>query len=92
MSEFEAAGRLLDRRIEDANGRLVGRVDDLLLDISSGQIEYVLIALRDRSEVATEIVTVPWSLVQPKTRSRLRWRIGVERTVLERIAADKRSR
>ena len=92
MNDFEPAGKLFDRKIEDANGTVVGRVEDLLLDVASGQIEYVLIALRNGEGTHVETVTVPWSLVLAKTRGRQRWRIGVERTVLERLAMERYGR
>lgn len=85
MGEFEPAGRLFDRQVEDANGKLVGRVDDVLLDIGSGQIEYVLITLPRQDGDQPETITVPWSLIRVKTRKRRRWRIGVDKTVLERL-------
>ena len=87
MSDFEPAGRLFDRQVEDVNGKLVGRVEDLLVDIRSGQIEYVLIALPQGGS-RMETITIPWSLVTADTRRRTRWRVGVNKTVLERLVVS----
>jgi sporulation protein YlmC with PRC-barrel domain len=92
MNDFEAAGRLFDRQIEDANGILVGRVEDLLIDTASGQIEYVLIGVPRQDSRDVETITVPWSLIIANTRRRSRWRVGVDKTVLERIVAGQRGR
>jgi sporulation protein YlmC with PRC-barrel domain len=92
MDEFEAAGRLFDRQIEDSSGALVGRVEDLVVDLTSGQIEYVLIALPRQDSAECETVTVPWSLIVTNTRTRSRWRVGVDKTVLERAVSERRRR
>jgi sporulation protein YlmC with PRC-barrel domain len=92
MNEFETAGRLFDRQIEDTNGALVGRVEDLLVDVTSGKIEYVLITLPYQANERRETVTVPWSLIVASTRTRSRWRIGVDKTVLQRAVAERRRR
>lgn len=90
MNEFEAAGRLFDRQIEDTSGALVGRVEDLVVDVTSGQIEYVLITLPQQDNAASETITVPWSLIVASTRTRSRWRVGVDKTVLERAVLERR--
>ena len=87
MSDFEPAGRLFDRQVEDVNGKLVGRVEDLLVDIRSGQIEYVLIGLPQGGN-RMETITIPWSLVTADTRRQTRWRVGVNKTVLERLVVS----
>lgn len=90
MNEFETAGRLFDRQIEDPSGALVGRVEDLLVDVRSGKIEYVLITLPYQADARSETVTVPWSLIIASSRTRRRWRVGVDKTVIQRAVAERR--
>ena len=89
MSDFEPAGRFFDKQIEDVSGTVVGHVEDMLVDVGSGQIEYVLIALPGNDGHRAETITIPWSLVIPDTRRHRRWRVCVRKTVLERLAPTR---
>lgn len=86
MSAFAPASKLLDRRVQDASGEVVGRVSELLMDVDRGQIEYVLIALIDGEAGRGVEVTVPWSIVRTDTRKVDQWRLTVNRQALESIA------
>jgi sporulation protein YlmC with PRC-barrel domain len=85
MDEFEAAGRLFDRQIEDSSGALVGRVEDLVVDLTSGQIEYVLIALPRQDSAECETVGVDKTVLERAVSERRRRHRADSRRLARRV-------
>ena len=86
MSAFAPATKLINRRVRDARGEIVGRVSELLMDVDRGQIEYVLISLSSGFDGRRAEATVPWSIVRADTRNVDQWYLTVNRRALESIA------
>lgn len=48
--------------VRNRRGERLGRIEDLVLDVEGGRIEYALLALEgDSSQATRRMVTVPWS-------------------------------
>jgi len=60
LGEFKVAGRspLLKRPVTDRSGRVIGTIESLIMDSTTGQIEYVVVSLPDS---ATSLQAVPWA-------------------------------
>ena len=87
MTAFEPASKLFDLEIRDAQGEFVGWVSELLMDVSRGQIEYVLITLPAERPHRAARVTVPWSIVRAESRRNDRWQLSVNKAALEKLAS-----
>lgn len=86
MTAFEPASRLFELEVQDPHGEFVGWVSELLMDLSRGQIEYILITLpSDRSRGASR-VTVPWSVIRTDSRQREQWKVTVNKAAIEKLA------
>ena len=86
MMAFEPASKLFELQVQDVRGEFVGWVAELLMDVTRGQIEYVLIRLSSKGKREPVQVTVPWSVVRADTRTSERWQVSVNKSVLERLA------
>jgi sporulation protein YlmC with PRC-barrel domain len=55
---------IIDRPVEDADGEIIGTVEDVLISTNEGEVPYLLVA-RDEDAAATgdELIPVPWALV-----------------------------
>lgn len=60
---------LLGHEIVDLEGRPIGELDDIVLDIASGRIAYVFIALNQR-KYPDQRVVAPWNalFIEPETQ------------------------
>ncbi len=58
-SESKAISSLVDMQVLHPGGKFLGSVDELLVDIRSGRITYVIARCRDGRRK-----TIPWHLVQ----------------------------
>ena len=56
-----AVSRLLRRPVEDPGGEKLGHVDDLVVDLQAGRIEFVRLRVHDPEGQARRFVLVPWS-------------------------------
>ena len=56
--------RIVERDLRRADGELLGRVDELLVDLQSGRIEYVLAVGRH-----SQRLQFPWSSIMLKNGS-----------------------
>jgi sporulation protein YlmC with PRC-barrel domain len=59
MGEFKVAGRdsLLHSPVKDQDGKTLGKIESLIMDSKTGQIEYAVISLQDS---ANALQAVPW--------------------------------
>jgi sporulation protein YlmC with PRC-barrel domain len=58
--------QILDSEIVDRNGRVLGKVRDLVLDAGvSGSVSYVLVTLPASSHDSAHTVALPWSVLAP---------------------------
>ncbi|MBA3564161.1 MAG: PRC-barrel domain-containing protein [Gammaproteobacteria bacterium] len=56
------ASTIFDGDVHNGRGEHLGRIEDLVLDVEEGRIEYALLALDERSAAGVRrVVTVPWS-------------------------------
>lgn len=56
--------QILDSEIVDRDGRVLGKVHDLVLDVGvSGTVSYVLVTLPPASHESAHTVALPWSLL-----------------------------
>lgn len=60
--ETRRASMIFDGLVRNGRGEQLGRIEDLVLDLEDGRIEYALLALDERGSAgARRVVTVPWS-------------------------------
>jgi sporulation protein YlmC with PRC-barrel domain len=57
-----AAGALKGERVHNYAGEDLGKVDDLVLDLGSGRIAYVIISLGGFLGIGDKLFAVPWEL------------------------------
>lgn len=60
MGEFKVAGRhsLLNSPVKDQEGKTIGKIESLIMDSQTGQIEYAVLSL---PESANALQAVPWA-------------------------------
>jgi len=97
-SRFSRLSGLLELAVVDVDGDVVGRIEDLLVDVRDGSIQYVRVVLEEPQGSAKagagpprvsrrRVLTVPWSAVRIEPELAVaRWRIAARRATLERIA------
>ena len=54
---------LMGRPIVDRNGKDIGRLHEIMLDLSTGRIAYAAIELRRQVASSTQCVVVPWNAI-----------------------------
>ncbi|MGH8495587.1 MAG: PRC-barrel domain-containing protein [Gammaproteobacteria bacterium] len=61
-TDARRASRIFEGVVRNGRGEHLGRIEDLVLDLEDGRIEYALLTL-DEHEMAgvRRVVTVPWS-------------------------------
>jgi sporulation protein YlmC with PRC-barrel domain len=62
MSHKIAAGTLRGERVRNFAGQDLGRVDELVLDLDSGRISYVIVSLGGFLGIGDKLFAVPWEL------------------------------
>jgi sporulation protein YlmC with PRC-barrel domain len=82
---FQPISALRGRRVVDPDGKAVGRIHDVLLDLRDGRIEYICIALSETAGAARREAVVPWSALRVDLRAG-RWQVAARRSVIEDIA------
>lgn len=64
MRRFQPLSAIQDRKVVDPSGVHVGRVHDILFDLSDGRIEYVCIAVASNVRIEPYEAVVPWSALR----------------------------
>jgi sporulation protein YlmC with PRC-barrel domain len=84
---FEPLTRLSGTLIRDSQGEFVGRLTDLIVDVSDARLAYLSIALHPLNGGDDRFrVTVPWSIVTVERGANGGLRVAVRRKTLMRIA------
>lgn len=86
-----AASILKGARVHNVAGEGLGKVDDLVLDLHSGRITYVVISLGGFFGIGDKLYAVPWELfsVRPGEPELV---VDVERALLENAPGFNRTR
>lgn len=85
MTEFCPVSSLLNHRVLDGDGDLVGTVRELLMDPVEGRIVYVRLTLQCEDDTRSHSVVVPWSLMKVDPSRREECQIGVRGSTLRRM-------
>lgn len=84
---LELFTRLSGTSIRDSRGERVGRLTDLIVDVSDARLAYVRIALHPLNGGNDRFrVTVPWSIVSVDRGAGGELRVAVRRETLMRLA------
>ncbi len=57
----------IDRSVRDPDGDVVGRLRDLTIDLSTGQVAYAIVAWQSAVDEDAPHYAIPWSSVQQST-------------------------
>lgn len=92
MPAYEQISRLMNSEVFDRSGRPSGEIKDVLVDVTEGRIEYVLLALPPDGLRRVRYVTVPWSIFANAEEVDGRCKISVRREALERMQTTRSAR
>ena len=59
---------LVANKLYDAEGNLVGRLEEMVLDVRTGCVRHVVVALGGFLGIGRQRFAVPWSALQPDAR------------------------
>jgi len=62
------ASEMLGRSVEDRQSRIVGTVEDVMFDLGSGRITYVILAVEDMPNVDEKWVAIPLNVFRLDTQ------------------------
>jgi len=65
QSKSLRANDLIGDQVRTAGGEILGKIEDLILDPTTGSILYAVISFPGTSAVADKLHPVPWSLLRP---------------------------
>ena len=86
MNKFSVLSEIHDKRVLDNEGKPVGFIRDLLLDLDEGRIEYVCIRLDASKRTTHHEVIVPWSSLTTDAITGSDWIVAASHSVLRRMA------
>lgn len=77
QTEYEQAGKLLGYKLLTWEGEKYGRIADLVTDLGSGYVLYIVAAIPRAREAGVRLVPVPFSYLIPE-KNKQRYRIGFQ--------------
>lgn len=80
---------LLDEHVRDTQGRDIGRVEDLILDASSGTIDFALVKFGGVLGMGTKYHLIPWPMLAVDTERRT-FRMNVTKEQVDRAPSFDR--
>jgi sporulation protein YlmC with PRC-barrel domain len=63
MEEFRDTNRIIGQTVRDPQGRAIGQVSEVMMNVETGQVQYVTVSAADPAVGRREIL-VPWDALQ----------------------------
>jgi len=72
VQQIASANGLIGVKIHSTNGEVLGKVGDIVLDLESGNIQYIILSYEDLSTIdraawsglSSELVPIPWVFIR----------------------------
>jgi sporulation protein YlmC with PRC-barrel domain len=86
-----SASTLASDDVKDADGRKLGKVDEIMIDIPSGRVAYAVMSFGGFLGMSDKLFAVPWSALQVDEDEKC-FILDVDKSVLERAPGFNKDR
>ena len=86
-----SASSLASDDVKDADGKKLGKVDEIMIDIPSGRVAYAVMSFGGFLGMGDKLFAVPWSALQVDEDEKC-FILDVDRSVLERAPGFNKDR
>lgn len=89
---FASLNNLEERAVRDSHGRVIGRVDDVVIDTESGRVSHLRLALCSPGGAFEGWITVPWSVMRISPDAGAAIEVTVRGEILKKLARGSADR
>ncbi len=81
-------GQLLKHTVRSKKGEILGRIDDFIINVREGRIEYIKLLIQSDGESFERIIAIPWSQFKlDRTNDGIE--LDISSRVLKLVAANR---